>query len=339
MTEVRLDGVTKRYGTETAVDGIDLTVNDGEVLGVVGPSGCGKTTTLRTIAGFETPTSGRVLFDDADVTHVRPERRNVGLVFQSYALFDNMSVRANVAFGLKMQGVGRAKRRERAEELLEMLDIAELADRTPTDLSGGQQQRVGLARALAIEPSILLLDEPMTGLDANLKSRLRRELSTLLDELGVTALYVTHDQKEAMEMCDRIAVLSDGTIEQVGTPEGIYERPENRFVADFIGTSNVLSATIADGRLDLGFASVPCNGLPETDSGKVIARPGDFDVSGGQFEGVVRDRVYLGSEVRAQVELPDGQFVTVNLDGAVADAVPGDRLTLSLDTEGIHVVG
>ncbi|PSQ34064.1 ABC transporter ATP-binding protein [Halobacteriales archaeon SW_10_66_29] len=335
MAEVRLDGITRTFGDEAAVDDVDLTVRDGEILGVVGPSGCGKTTTLRTIAGFETPDAGRVLFDGEDVTHVPPERRNVGLVFQSYALFDNMSVAANVAFGLKMQGVGRTERRERAEELLELLDIAELADRSPTTLSGGQQQRVGLARALAVEPDILLLDEPMTGLDANLKERLRTELGSLLEELGVTALYVTHDQQEAMVMCDRIAVLNDGTVEQVGDPAALYERPANQFVADFVGTSNVLPATVAGGTLDLGFTAGPCS-LPDTGDGKAIVRPDDFVVGGDDVEGVVRDRFYLGGEVRARVELPDGQLVTVALDGR--DRAVGDAVALGLDTDALHVV-
>jgi len=180
MATITLDSVTKEYGTETAVESLSLTIEEGEILGVVGPSGCGKTTTLRTVAGFETPTSGRVLFDGEDVTHVPPEDRNTGLVFQSYALFENMTVRANVAFGLKMQGVGKAERRDRADELLEMLGIGDLGDRSPENLSGGQQQRVGLARALAVEPNVLLLDEPMTGLDAKLKDRLQREIGSLL---------------------------------------------------------------------------------------------------------------------------------------------------------------
>ena len=336
MAEVRLDGITKRFDEETAVDDVDLTVRDGEILGVVGPSGCGKTTTLRTIAGFETPTAGRVLFDGEEVTHVPPEQRNVGLVFQSDSLFENMSVLANVAFGPKMQGQGREERRERAEELLELLDIAALADRSPATLSGGQRQRVGLARALAIEPNILLLDEPMTGLDANLKERLRTELGSLLEDLDVTALYVTHDQEEAMVMCDRIAVLNDGAVEQVGDPAEIYERPANRFVADFVGTSNVLSATVGNGVLDLGFATCPCDSLARTGNGNVIVRPDDFEVGGDQFEGILRDRFYLGERVRARVELPDGQLVTVDLDGDGRRV--GDSVGLSLKTEGLHVI-
>jgi putative spermidine/putrescine transport system ATP-binding protein len=234
MARVTLDSIRKEYGDTTAVDGVSLTVADGEILGVLGPSGCGKTTTLRAVAGFETPDSGILTVDDEDVTHVPPEDRNVGLVFQEYALFDNMTVRENVAFGLKMRGVGRGERRRRAEDLLETLGIGEMGDRDPTTLSGGQQQRVGLARALAIEPSVLLLDEPMTGLDAQLKTRLQAEVGDLLADLGVTGLYVTHDQEEAMVMCDRVAVMNEGRLEQVGTPREIYEKPANDFVATFV---------------------------------------------------------------------------------------------------------
>lgn len=336
MATITLDSVTKRFGETTAVDGVDLTVGDGEILGVVGPSGCGKTTTLRTIAGFETPTEGRVLFDEEDVTRVPPERRSVGLVFQSYALFENMTVRENVQFGPKMRGVSTAERRERATELLELLDIAELADRDPTTLSGGQQQRVGLARALAIEPTILLLDEPMTGLDAKLKTRLQRELVELLDELAVTALYVTHDQTEAMAVCDRIAVMNDGRVEQVGTPAQVYERPENEFVADFVGTSNRLRATARNGRLDFGHATTAA---PNGDEGEVtvVVRPEAFRVGDGPFEATVRERFYLGEHVRAVADLPDGESVTLRVDPAEAPAT-GDRVSLALDTDRVHVL-
>ena len=239
MARVTLDSVTKAYGATKALDDVSLTVADGETLGVVGPSGCGKTTTLRTIAGFETPTAGTVNFDEADVTHVPPENRNVGLVFQSYALFDTMTVAENVAFGPKMHGVGATERERRVDDLLAMLDIAELRDRDPSSLSGGQQQRVGVARALAIEPEILLLDEPMTGLDAQLKTRLREEMADLLDRLEVTALYVTHDQAEAMLLCDRLAVMNDGHLEQVGTPAEIYHEPATPFVDSFVALDTV----------------------------------------------------------------------------------------------------
>ena len=336
MADITLDSVTKRFGGTTAVDDVSLTVGDGEILGVVGPSGCGKTTTLRTIAGFETPTAGRVLFDDEDVTRVPPERRNVGLVFQSYALFENMTVRENVQFGPKMRGVPEAERRERASELLDLLGIGELADRDPTTLSGGQQQRVGLARALAIEPTILLLDEPMTGLDAQLKTRLRRELVDLLNGLDVTALYVTHDQAEAMVVCDRMAVMNGGRVEQVGTPEDVYERPANEFVADFVGTSNRLPATARDGRLDFGHATTTAPGGDEGEV-TVVARPQAFRVGDGPFEAIVRERAYLGEHVRAVADLPDGESVTLRVDPAGAPA-PGEQVSLALDTDRVHVL-
>lgn len=343
MTEVTLDGVTKRYGTTTAVEDVSMTIADGETLAVVGPSGCGKSTLLRTIAGFETPTEGRILFDDEEVTGRRPQSRNVGIVFQEYALFDNMSVIENVTFGPRMTGVSKDERRQRANELLELLDIAELADRPPASLSGGQQQRVGLARALATEPDVLLLDEPMTGLDAKLKERLRREMGNLLTNLDVTAVYVTHDQSQAMAMADRLAVLDDGRLQQVGRPQDIYERPETRFVADFVGTSNLLSAkTNGDGRIDLGYAEFDCDTPPvENEEFTLVARPTDFTIDGGSIEATVRDVYYMGGTIQAIVELPDSTEATLDIDPRSTDTdslSPGDSLSVSLDTSRIHMV-
>jgi len=338
MADVIIENLTKRYDETTAVDDVSLTVEDGETLGVVGPSGCGKTTTLRSIAGFETPTSGRIRFGSEDVTHVPPEKRNVGLVFQSYALFDNMTVAENVTFGPRMHGVETAERERRAERLLELLGIGEMGDRDPQTLSGGQQQRVGLARALAIEPEILLLDEPMTGLDAKLKRRLRKEVGDLLDDLDVTALYVTHDQEEAMEMCDRIAVMNDGVLEQIGRPKEVYRSPANEFVADFIGTSNFLSGEALDGRVDLGFATVETNGStpqPGTQT-TVTVRPEAFTVGDGPIEAEILDRAYLGETVRVRAELPDGQEVTLSLDEDAPE--PGESTALSLDESRMHVL-
>ncbi|MDY6817493.1 MAG: ABC transporter ATP-binding protein [Halobacteriales archaeon] len=333
---VTLERITKRFNETVAVDEVSLTVEPGETVGLVGPSGCGKTTTLRTVAGFETPTDGRVLFGGEDVTHMPPEQRDVGLVFQSYALFDNMTVQQNVEFGLKMRDMAKPAREERATELLTLLDIAELADRDPTTLSGGQQQRVGLARALAIEPRVLLLDEPMTGLDAKLKTRLQEEIGSLLDDIDVTSLYVTHDQAEAMVMCDRIAVMNDGVIEQVGTPDEVYERPANSFVADFVGTSNRLRARVDNGTLDFGHAAVDAPSSTAEGDVTVIARPEAFTLDGGPIEAMIEDRFYLGEHVRASARLPDGEELTLRFDPT--DDPEDDTVYLSLDTQRVHLL-
>ncbi|MFB6297676.1 MAG: ABC transporter ATP-binding protein [Salinirussus sp.] len=333
---VDLEGITRRFDDTVAVDDVSLTVEPGETVGLVGPSGCGKTTTLRTVAGFETPDDGQVLFDGEEVTHVPPEQRNVGLVFQSYALFDNMSVAKNVEFGLKMRGLSTDRRERRAREVLELLDIGELADRDPTTLSGGQQQRVGLARALAIEPRVLLLDEPMTGLDAKLKTRLQEEIGSLLDGLDVTSLYVTHDQSEAMVMCDRIAVMNDGRLEQVGTPDEVYEQPANGFVADFVGTSNRLPAEVSDGELDLGHAVVDAPAGAADGDVTVVARPEAFQLNGGPVEATIEDRFYLGEHVRASARLPDGAELTLRFDPG--EEPDGREVTLSLDTDRVHLL-
>lgn len=345
MTRIELDGLTKRYGTETAIEDVSLSVDSGSVLAVVGPSGCGKSTTLRAVAGFATPTDGRVLFDGEDVTGRPPQERNVGVVFQEYSLFDNMSVRENVTFGPRMRGVSKSERRQRADELLELLGIEALADRRPASLSGGQQQRVGLARALAIEPDVLLLDEPMTGLDAKLKRRLRREMGSLLSELDVTTVYVTHDQTQAMAMADEIAVLDRGRIRQVGTPREIYERPESEFVADFVGTSNLLEATYdGNGTADLGFTEIDLNGTRPDEAAEsvtLIVRPGDCRIAEGRIRVRVLDTYYLGTTVQALVELPNGEELTIEID-PTADAVDsleaGERVDVDIDPAAIHVI-
>ncbi|WP_114578648.1 ABC transporter ATP-binding protein [Saliphagus sp. LR7] len=339
MAEITLDSVTKRFDTTTAVDDVSLSIADGEVMGIVGPSGCGKTTALRLIAGFETATDGTIRYDGVDVTHVPPENRNVGLVFQGYALFNNMTVFQNVTFGPKMHGVGKTERRARAHELLDLLDIGELADRAPETLSGGQQQRVGLARALAIEPRLLLLDEPMTGLDAKLKHTLRRELGDLLSDLGVTTLYVTHDQEQAMAMCDRIAVLNDGVVEQVGPPADVYESPANEFVANFVGTSNVVTATVTDDVVDFGFAKVADAAVSAQGETRLAIRPDDFVVGTGPIDAEIRNLFYLGEHVQAIVRLSDDTELTVTLDRYEdGELAPGEHVELDVDTGRIHAV-
>lgn len=342
MTQVTLDNITKKFGTETAISEIDLSVNDGEILAVVGPSGCGKSTTLRTIAGFEEPTEGRILFDGENVTDIPPENRNVGLVFQDYALFENMTVLENVTFGPKMQGVPESERIQRAEELLKLVGIEELADRKPSSLSGGQQQRVGLIRALAVEPEIVLLDEPMTGLDAKLKKRLRKEIGYLLRELEVTALYVTHDQTQAMAMADRIVVLNDGQIEQVGEPEELYESPANKFVAEFIGTSNLLTGNVTQNGVDLGFATIEVDiSMSYSNQVTLVARPEDFKLGGGPIEGKVVDTYYLGDTFQILLEVDSGEELTLNVNPKhheLSNKSIGDKVNVSLDVSDIHII-
>jgi len=240
-----LEGVTKRYGETTAVDDLSLSVRAGEFFTLVGPSGCGKTTTLRLIAGFETPTAGSLTFGGVDVTGVPPEDRDIGVVFQNYALFPHLTVGENIGYGLKFtEPPGGVSRAERVSELLELVDLSGMADRDPDELSGGQQQRVAIARALAPGPDILLLDEPMSALDAQLRERLRVQVKSIQRELGITTIYVTHDQEEALAISDRVAVMHAGSPEQIAPPEAIYRRPKTPFVATFIGDNNVFNGTV-----------------------------------------------------------------------------------------------
>jgi len=248
---IELSGLTKRFG-EIAVDNIDLTVASGEFFSLLGPSGCGKTTTLRLIAGFEQPTSGKILLDGVDVSGVPPHRRNVNTVFQSYALFPFLSVFDNVAFGLRHSGVGKADLKRRVDEALDLVKMTSFAKRRPGQLSGGQQQRVALARALVLKPAVLLLDEPLGALDAKLRRSLKVELKALQERVGITFLYVTHDQEEALTMSDRLAVMSAGRIVQIGTPRQVYEEPADTYVADFLGAANLME-------IDVVSAGAPCS--------------------------------------------------------------------------------
>ncbi|WP_435184166.1 ABC transporter ATP-binding protein [Halobellus sp. EA9] len=254
--ELTLDGVRKAYGETTALGGsggVDLHVNDGEFFTLVGPSGCGKTTTLRLVAGFEPPTAGEIRFDGREMRGVPPEDRGVGVVFQNYALFPHLSVAENVAYGLRFaEPPGGETREERVASLLELVDLPDAGDRDPNELSGGQQQRVALARALAPGPDLLLLDEPMSALDARLRERLRMQVKEIQSELGITTVYVTHDQEEALAISDRVAVMNDGEVAQVGTPRDVYRRPATRFVANFVGDNNVFEGTVVDVDVDIG---------------------------------------------------------------------------------------
>jgi spermidine/putrescine transport system ATP-binding protein len=320
---VQLVGLVKRFGEVVAVDGIDLDVPGGEFFCLLGPSGCGKTTTLRLVAGFEQPDAGRILLDGADVARTPPHRRNVNTVFQSYALFPFMSVRDNVAFGLRYQDVPRAEARRRALDALALVRLEGLAPRRPSQLSGGQQQRVALARALVLQPSVLLLDEPLGALDAKLRKALQLELKTLQERVGITFLHVTHDQEEALALSDRLAVLRDGRVEQVGTPAEVYQEPASTYVADFLGVANLMAAhaegpagegrcrvRLGEFRLEAGQGDTAARGEV-----KVVIRPGRVrlephgSAGANRMPGMVERLVYLGPLTQLIVRLAHGEAV------------------------------
>ncbi|MFC7097177.1 ABC transporter ATP-binding protein [Halobaculum marinum] len=308
-----MENLRVEYGATTALDGVDLRVADGEFFTLVGPSGCGKTTTLRCLAGFEAPTDGTVAIGGASMAGVPPEARGVGVVFQSYALFPHMSVGENVAYGLRFsEPPAGTTRDERVAELLELVDLPGFADRDPDTLSGGQQQRVALARALAPEPRLLLLDEPMSALDARLRERLRVQVRDIQRELGLTTVYVTHDQEEALAVSDRVAVVNDGRIEQVGPPRELYDAPETRFVAEFLGDNNVFDGVVTDGTDQV---SESVSGTATRPDGVTVA---DLD----------RPTLRVDSSDDGTLPLPVE---------AVGDARPGDRLVVCVRPERIRV--
>jgi putative spermidine/putrescine transport system ATP-binding protein len=324
MTYLELTDIQKRFGATVAVEGFNLAAVAGEFVSFLGPSGCGKTTTLRMIAGFEQPTAGRISIDGADVTYRAPNKRNVGMVFQSYALFPNMSVSDNIGFGLKVRKRPKDQIRKRVGELLELINLPDKGARYPYQLSGGQQQRVALARALAFEPQVLLLDEPLSALDAKIRVALRLEIRSIQRQLGITTVYVTHDQEEALSLSDRVVVMSDGHIEQIGTPFEVYNFPKTPFVASFVGTLNVLPANIVDtarGELTVAGQPIRIERRFEGGQGKsvnIALRPemvslGDGPEGSNRVRGKVVDVSFLGSIVRIRVRLGDGGPI-VSLD-------------------------
>ena len=306
--EVAISGAAKTFAAKAvaALQATDLVIPAGEVLVLLGPSGCGKTTLLRLIAGLERPDpGGTVRFDGEDVTALSVERRQVGMVFQSYALFPNMTVAENVGYGLKLRGVPRAARAAEVARLLDLVGLAEFAGRRIDRISGGQRQRVALARAIAIKPRVLLLDEPLSALDAALRERLRAEIAALLRAFGTTAVYVTHDQAEAMAIGDRVAVMSRGRIAQIGTPEEVYARPASRFVAEFVGTSNRLSGAVAGGELRVGAGRIPVGGPDRTAT--FWFRPEALALGpAGGLPGTVVASTFFGPTCRLAVALGDG---------------------------------
>jgi spermidine/putrescine transport system ATP-binding protein len=352
---VVLNSVTKRFGDLTAVDAIDLEVEEGEFFTMLGPSGCGKTTTLRMVAGFEEVTDGRLAIDDVDMQGIPPHKRPTNTVFQSYALFPHLSVKENVAFGLRRKGVDRSEIDHRVREELERVGLAAEANRRPAQLSGGMQQRVALARALVNFPRVLLLDEPLGALDLKLRKGLQVELKKIQREVGITFVYVTHDQEEALTMSDRIAVMNKGRIEQIGDPEDVYDRPTTTFVAGFIGVSNLMPGTVrktgARGEVELDsgvHVSTDVDGFNPGDRCHAVVRPEKLmiDSKDGEqptVEGMVESSLYLGTSTQLIVQLPGEVRMTVlvpNADEAERQRLPGGgaKVKLSWSSDHMHVV-
>ena len=340
--QLTLARLTKRYATTIAVDSIDLEVGRGEFLTLLGPSGSGKTTTLMMVAGFTPPSEGEILVDDRPITGMAPEHRNIGVVFQNYALFPHMKVFDNVAFPLKMRGRPPAAIRAQVERTLDMVHLTGLGDRLPRQLSGGQQQRVALARALVFDPGLLLMDEPLGALDRNLREQMKLEIKRIHSDVGVTVLYVTHDQEEALTMSDRIALMNRGRIAQLGTAEDLYERPASRFVANFIGESNLLEGRVesSDGAVVFvhgGGVRLPVSPGPRLfrpgESCTLMVRPEKIALGPGEAEGLpgtVETVVYVGEFTRYRVRVAPEIVIDVKTPNthAVLRAKPGDSVRL-----------
>ena len=350
MSYLTLTDVQKRFGETVAVESFNLSAERGEFVSFLGPSGCGKTTTLRMIAGFEQPTAGVITIDGRDVTHMPPNRRNVGMVFQSYALFPNMTVADNVGFGLKVRKRPADQISKRVAELLEIVNLPDKGARYPYQLSGGQQQRVALARALAFEPQVLLLDEPLSALDAKIRVALRHEIRSIQRQLGITTVYVTHDQEEALSLSDRVVVMSEGRMEQVGTPFEIYNFPATAFVASFVGTLNVLPGVVADAskgaltiagqpvRIARGFEGSLGREVSVALRPEMVSLGSDPAAGENHVTGRVTDVSFLGSIVRIRVALggDDGPVVILDEFNEPTLQLPtlGDTVTISFPADG-----
>jgi iron(III) transport system ATP-binding protein len=346
-----LEGVTRRFGEHTAVDDVSLEIAAGELLALIGASGSGKTTTLRIVAGYEVPDSGRVMLDGRDITALPPQKRGFGMVFQHYALFPHMPVEDNVAFGLEARGIPKAKRLERARSALESVGLGSAGKRGIQSLSGGEQQRVALARALVIEPQVLLLDEPLSNLDPTLRQTTRDDLRAMLHRVGVSALFVTHDQEDAFAIADRIAVIRRGKLLQVGTPEDLYDRPASLGVAKFIGRSTILPAEVVGSNGDRVAVTVggvkrefsatrPPNSKPTGGALRVVLRPDALDLlpaeAEGAWTGEVVNRRFAGGNAVYRVKMADN--VVMEVESRVMDAREGERVGVGVSREPLPVV-
>jgi putative spermidine/putrescine transport system ATP-binding protein len=338
---VILDQLTRVYGPTRALDQFSLHVRPGEFVALLGPSGCGKTTALRMVAGFDAPDSGRILVDDVDVSRVPAQKRDMGMVFQSYSLFPNMSARDNVAFGLRLRRQRGGVRRQRAAELLELVGLAEHINKYPHQLSGGQQQRVALARALAIEPRVMLLDEPLSALDAKVRAELRDQIRSIQQRLAITTLFVTHDQEEALSMADRVCVMSRGRVEQIAPPGELYDHPSSAFVAEFVGVSSRVPVDRQGEKVVLfGVPVVVRGAAPGADSGPLDAmlRPEDVSVRADDTgAGVVQHRSFLGATTRLEVGFADVIVKTDVRSDVAANFELGTRVTLEIAVPDVLV--
>ncbi|MFL1671994.1 ABC transporter ATP-binding protein [Paenibacillus dendritiformis] len=346
---IQVDNVVKRFEDRTIIDGLSLNIKQGELFTLLGPSGCGKTTLLRMIIGFNSIDDGVIKIDDQVVNHIPVNKRNMGMVFQNYAIFPHMSVKDNVAFGLKHRKLPKAEIENRIQDILNVVKIEEYKDRMPDKLSGGQQQRVALARALVIHPQVLLMDEPLSNLDAKLRIEMRNAIKSIQQRVGITTVYVTHDQEEALAISDRIAVMNGGVIQQIGTPKQIYERPANVFVSKFIGTSNLIKAKveIEDGQKWINFGNSyreSMNNLSDhlADGTQVFVsvRPQEFVIGSDQqgLTAVVKSSMFLGVNTHYFAELADGETVEVIQDADISDIIAnGSEIYLRVKANKINI--
>lgn len=342
--EVQMQGLSRSYGTVRALDDLDLTVRAGELIALLGPSGCGKTTTLRLVAGLEDAESGTISVGGRDITRLPANKRDMGMVFQAYSLFPHMTVQQNVAFGLRLRRMGSAARNKRAVEMLELVELASQADRYPHQISGGQQQRVALARALAIEPQVLLLDEPLSALDAKVRAQLRDQIGRIQLEVGITTLFVTHDQEEALAIADRVGVMRAGRLEQLAPPTDVYSRPATAFVAEFVGLSNKLAGTVSGSTVTVRGRDLPLVD-PSTPAGPVTAlvRPeavtlaSDSSGDSGPLTGTVIATTFLGATSRVTVDLGDVTILAQLGTSEAAGLPAGSRVSLTIRPDPVLV--